>query len=306
MSHDSSNTERDDWGIVHCIRSEGEEEARILRLRIQDVPEGIGKKQIKTALERAGRVFGEGDFLWGNHRIIPHDEWHDLDQAAAEAITYPNLLDEAKGEKRVTVRFPIGLHNALVKAARGKSFNQFCVGVMAAAVGYEQELLAPALPRLAQLLDVSEGEMVSRVQRMVKEAQPRLSSPLSQKMGGHFANVAGLPPEQQKQQAVAFWSDPQNVQDYQNAIQATAHMTEEQLAEMGERLGVSVEKARQLTEKLRALPADHVEQGLKELKAASSEQIKDSSLLLRDVFRGSRPVTTPADEVPEVKISSAS
>ncbi len=284
-----------EWGIVHYIRSEGEE-VRILRLRINDVPESTGKKQIKLALERAGRVFGEGDYLWGNHNILPQDEWLDLDQTVSETIIYTALLDEGKGEKRVTVRFPIGLHNALVKAARGKSFNQFCVDVMATAVGYEREPLAPALPRLAQQMGVSEGEMAGRVQRMGEGSQPTLSSPFTQKMGGHFANITGLPTDQQKQQTVAFWSNPQNVQDYQNAIQATAHFSEEQLVEMGESLGLSVEEVRQRLEKLSALPADYVEQGLKELKETSSEQIKDINLLLRYVFTENILVTKPTDK----------
>lgn len=286
MAQDSDYDTRNDWGIIHCIRSEGEDEIHVLRLRIQAVPSGDGKKQIKTALERAGRVFGEGDFQWGNHRILPRDEWLALDQVAAELITYADLLDEAKGEKRVTVRFPIGLHSMLVKAAQGKSFNQFCIDVMAAAVGYEPEPLAPTLPRIARQQGVSEAEMEDKVQTIADRVRPRLSNPLTQKMGASFANLAGLPPEQQKQQIMAVWSDPDFVQRHNDGMREMMSLTEEELAK---RLGVGLEEAQKISGDLKMLTADYAERGVNGLKASSPEQVKDNTLLLRDIFSGNIP-----------------
>lgn len=297
----TDNSMRNDWGVLHSIRNESEE-VSILRLRVQDVPEGIGRKQIKTALERAGRVFGEGDYVWGNHKILPHDEWLELDQAAAEGITYTDLLDEAKGEKRVTVRFPIGLHNALAKAARGKSFNQFCIDVMGAAVGYEQDPLVPAVPRLAEILGVSEAEMAERMQRMAEGVKPTLTSPLTQKLGHGLTNIAGLPADQQKQMIMSLVSNPQFIDDYQRAVQESADFSEEQLAEMSEKLGLSVEETRERLGKVRALPAGFMEQGLNGLKMASPDQVKDINLLLRDTFTGSLPLATPASETSEAAL----
>ena len=187
------------------------------------------------------------------------------------------------------MRFPIGLHQAAVQATRGRSFNQFCVDVMAAAVGYEPEPLAPALPRLAQQQGISEGEMRARMQKMARETQPTLAAPLTQKMAGHFANVAGLSPEQQKQKIATFWSDPQRVQAYHQAIQASADLSDEQLAQMGEKSGLSVEEVRQRMEKTRALPAGFIEQGITELQA---------NLMLRDVFSGNVPLAPPTDDAP--------
>ena len=278
----------EEWGVLHCIRNETEE-VRVLRLRIGDVPERAGRKEIKTALERAGRVYGEGEYLWGNYLILPHDEWLEQDHSAAEAIRYSDLLDEAKGEKRVTVRFPIGLHNALVKSARGKSFNQYCVDTMAAAIGYEQEPLAPALPRLAQMLDISEDEMAVRVQKVAEGVQPMLGSEFVQKFGRHLANIASMPPEQQKKKIHAVLA-PNFAQEYQAALEAHFNASDEELGEIAEKLGLSVEQVKERREKLRALPADHLEQGQKGLKAASPEQIKDMNLLLRDQFTGALPV----------------
>jgi len=144
------------WGVLHRIQQD-EREHLILRLRIRDVPPGVTNGDLRVALERAGRVFAEGSFLWGNHYITSQAECPDMAHAAGETISYADLLDEAQGEKRITLRVPIGLHAAIVRAARGGSVNQFCIDILAATVGYQEgdplpEPLADGVPVLPEFV----------------------------------------------------------------------------------------------------------------------------------------------------------
>jgi len=138
MPRDSDGPPSTDWGIFHRVLQE-EEEHHLLRLVLTGVPEGIGREALKEALEKAGRTYGEGPYLWGNHKLLPREQW--LPDAGVtgqlepvETQSFRDLVDEANGEKRVTLRLPIGLHAALVKAAEGRSFNQFCVDTLHAAL----------------------------------------------------------------------------------------------------------------------------------------------------------------------------
>lgn len=56
-------------------------------------------------------------------------------------VTYSGLLDELKGEKRITLRLPMGLHSALGREAYSRgygSLNSFCINVLAGAVEYSE------------------------------------------------------------------------------------------------------------------------------------------------------------------------
>jgi hypothetical protein len=139
-----------DWGVLHRVLQD-DEEHHLLRLLIIGVPKPAGREEIKEALEKAGRTYGEGPYLWGNYRLLPRDHWPpDLgsgpEAEAAESLTFSDLLDEANGEKRVTLRLPVGLHAALVKAAEGRSFNQFCVNTLYAAIHMVREGTLETMP----------------------------------------------------------------------------------------------------------------------------------------------------------------
>lgn len=54
-------------------------------------------------------------------------------------VTYASLRDSLKGEKRITLRLPIGLHSALARASYGyESLNSFCIRTLASAVDYSE------------------------------------------------------------------------------------------------------------------------------------------------------------------------
>src|SRR3954454_23900521 len=150
MSAHQTNLSGTRWGVFHRVLQE-ETEHHVLKLVIADVPDAVEKEALKEALEKAGRTYGEGPYLWGNYRLLPRAEWSEEaapDPAGEpmETVTYADLLDEANGEKRVTLRLPIGLHAALVKAADGRAFNQFCVNTLYAALHRVREGPLEVLP----------------------------------------------------------------------------------------------------------------------------------------------------------------
>ena len=59
-------------------------------------------------------------------------------------IPYSDLLDDLKGEKRVTLRLPLELHSLLASAAYSEvssSLNSFCIKKLAEAVDYDESKL---------------------------------------------------------------------------------------------------------------------------------------------------------------------
>ena len=56
-------------------------------------------------------------------------------------VTFSGLLDQLTGEKRITLRLPLGLHSALGREAYSRgynSLNSFCINLLANAVNYEE------------------------------------------------------------------------------------------------------------------------------------------------------------------------
>ncbi len=54
-------------------------------------------------------------------------------------VTYASLLDGSTGEKRITLRMPLGLHSALSREAYSRGYatlNSFCINFLANAVEY--------------------------------------------------------------------------------------------------------------------------------------------------------------------------
>ena len=121
-------------------------------------------RALKEALEEAGRSYGEGPYLWGNYRLLPRSEWPEApapDPAGGEnmeTVAYADLLDEANGERGVTLRLPVGLHAALVKAAEDRSFNQFCVNTLYAALHMVSEGPLEVLPEGLGFMRQTVGE----------------------------------------------------------------------------------------------------------------------------------------------------
>ena len=162
MAQEPTNPPVTDWGVLHRVLQD-DEEHHLLRLVITGVPEHAGREEIREALEKAGRTYGEGPYLWGNYRLLPRSQWpRDLgsepENEQVESLTFGDLLDEANGEKRVTLRLPIGLHAALVKAAEGRSFNQFCVNTLYAAMHMAREGTLEVMPEGWGFLRKTVGE----------------------------------------------------------------------------------------------------------------------------------------------------
>lgn len=311
MNEQNDDSRINDWGVLHRIATD-DGETRRLRLRLRDVPESKGRKDIKLALERAGRVYGEGAIPWGNHTVLPRDEWLDLDNEATETLTYADLLDEARGEKRVTVRLPIGLHAQLVKTAGTKSFNQFVTETLATAIGYEDESIDLSFPRLAARQGVTVEELQGKLAKW--STADTSQSPFAKQFGEGLAKISGLSPEQLKARSDAFMSSPQwaEAQKIHERIQSGedvfADVPEEQIIDAAAKLGLSVEQFRermkQSAEKTRDIDW---ETETAKMSQRSAQEVKDHTLLLRDVFTGraaNYPDTPDAGSSNEINANS--
>lgn len=287
---DLDDTRAHDWGVLHRILTD-DGETRRLRLRLRDVPEGKGRKEIKAALERAGRVFAEGAVAWGNHAVLPRDEWLDLDTEPAETLTFTDLLDEARGEKRVTVRLPVGLHAQLVKTAGAKSFNQFVTDTLAEAIGYADEPIDASLSRLAERQGISVDELRERMVKM--SAADTSQSPLARQFAEHLAKIATLPAEQLKAQNVAFqtspeWAEAQKIHErIQSGEDIFAGITDEQLADTAAKLNISPEQFREKMKEM-GKKTKNIDWNAHTVEVCErpAQDAKDTALMLRDVFSG--------------------
>lgn len=298
----TTDSRSNDWGVLHRILTD-DGETRRLRLRLRDVPEGKGRKEIKTALERAGRVFAEGAVAWGNHTVAPRDEWLDLDAETAETLTYADLLDEARGEKRVTVRLAIGLHAQLVKAAGGKSFNQFVTDTLAGAIGYTDETIDASLPRLADRQGITVEAMRERMTKWSMATD--LTAPFAQQFAEGLAKMSTLPAEQMKAQKDAFlaspqWAEAQKIHErMQSGEDIFAEVSDEELADAAAKLNMTPEQFHErmalVREKTRNVDWDAHRD---EVRQGSAQDAKDTMLMLRDVFSG-RAATAPTDPAPD-------
>ena len=269
-----------DWGVVHRVLHDGGED-RILRLRITGVPENMTRESLRLALAAAGRVYGDGGRAWGNHAILPRDEWTEHEGDPAEILSYADLKDEAKGEKRVTLRIPIGLHTALVRVARGKSFNQFCCDTLGAAVGWAEDSLEAAVPRLAASRGKSDADMRSEINRMASAARADPSERRG-RLASHFGQVATMTPERLKARQDAIMSEPQIQEAFALIPEAMDSLPDSELAATAAAHGITVAKLREKIRKTHAeMPALFAA-----LQSQTPEQAKDTASLLRDVMAG--------------------
>lgn len=128
---------------------------------IAGAPEDTEVAEIKEILEKSGDYNANS---WREYRVIPDNQWeaetkwaYEVDgdirawaielcneegvascvhEPGRHGTTYDELTGRFYDEKRITLRLPWGLHVALSRAANGTSLNSFCIGTLAASVGY--------------------------------------------------------------------------------------------------------------------------------------------------------------------------
>lgn len=131
------------WAVVHLIHVRTPHQ-HIAKLFIEDVPEEIDAKQIRSALTRAGYQFGEFNMSWANHYLSPQDEWEDevvgaWNRGDVKTIDWAEIAptDEMK---RFTLRLPASLYDAVAEAAekQGVSVNTFMISALSAAIGKQE------------------------------------------------------------------------------------------------------------------------------------------------------------------------
>ena len=128
------------YAIVERFLDDEEEKLGEVDFFITEVPDDVTREMVKHALVKAKRVVGRltdhGDLrppLATTSRCFTSDKWpFDLKMqycTASTEITYDDLLAEANGERKETLRIPIELHDTLASLAKheGLSLSEYCL-----------------------------------------------------------------------------------------------------------------------------------------------------------------------------------
>jgi hypothetical protein len=106
------------WAVVHHIHVSTPHQ-HVPLLFIEDVPEEVEEGELRSLLTRAGYQFGEFGIPWANHYLASEEEWGDevvgvYKRGDADVISYNDIAPKEE-IRRVTVRFPVELHEKLKK-----------------------------------------------------------------------------------------------------------------------------------------------------------------------------------------------
>lgn len=126
------------WAVVHLIHVRTPHR-HIPKLFIEDVPEEVDAKEVRSALTRAGYNFGEFGMPWANHYLAPEPEWEDevvgaYNRGDVRTIKWDDIAPK-EDIKRVTLRLPLEVWQAVAAAAekQGVSINTFAITVLSEA-----------------------------------------------------------------------------------------------------------------------------------------------------------------------------
>ena len=132
------------WAVVHLIHIRTPHR-HIAKLFIDNVPEDVTAKQLRSALTRAGWQFGEFGVPWANHYLSPETEWEDevvgaYRQGGVKTIDWSEIAPHEVNVKRITLRLPIEVWQAVAKAAekQGISINTFAISALSAAANLQE------------------------------------------------------------------------------------------------------------------------------------------------------------------------
>ena len=126
----SSPDEEVDWSKGYKILSRSQWDERLVA-DVKQMKQNISMTEKRVNNFPISTVRGENDF-W-----VMLNEDHDF---MCRLVSYGELIDSLRGEKRVTLRLPLGLHTSLVREANAgfyRSLNSFCIQKLAEAVNYD-------------------------------------------------------------------------------------------------------------------------------------------------------------------------
>ncbi len=132
------------WAVVHLIHVRTPHR-HIAKLFIDNVPDDVTAKQLRSALTRAGWQYGEFGIPWANHYISPETEWEDevagAYQRGVMVIDWKDIAPHEVNVKRITLRLPLEVWQAVAEAAekQGVSINTFAISALSAAANLNQE-----------------------------------------------------------------------------------------------------------------------------------------------------------------------
>ena len=128
-----------DYTAYAIVEREWDDEDEVLgdpMLYIVDVPP-VNRQVVKDALVKAKRTFGDPDKPWRNYTLLSADKWNLDTQMAYDAadsliVTFDDLLMEANGERKMTLKVPVSLHQELAELSKkaGQNVDEYCLDIL--------------------------------------------------------------------------------------------------------------------------------------------------------------------------------
>ncbi|BDI30555.1 hypothetical protein CCAX7_26060 [Capsulimonas corticalis] len=129
------------WAVVHNIVIQANHPVngvmQTVELFVTNVPQDLEYQIVKDTIEQAGYFFGDSGVRWGNYQIVPDKDWitgweHEFTYPNKTKISYDELLEQSKIEKRITLRLPPIIHNYLAYSASltNSSLNQLITEIL--------------------------------------------------------------------------------------------------------------------------------------------------------------------------------
>jgi len=136
------------YAVVERNWEDEEEHYGHVKLIISDIPEDTPRDDVKAAVTKAKRTCPDTDHFdledgtsWKNRTLLPADKWHDCPEIEkhfvshwhVDRISYEDLLMEADGKCKLTLRVPIDLRDRLLNMAADdkQELDDYCIDVLA-------------------------------------------------------------------------------------------------------------------------------------------------------------------------------
>ena len=130
------------WAVVHSITIIQNHRLNAGTLQtaeffITNVPPDLDYQKVKDTIEQAGYFFGDAGVRWGNYLLYPEDQWiagwqFEFNDPNRTRVTYDELLEQSRIDKRITLRLAPAIHNYLAycATAANTSVNQLITEII--------------------------------------------------------------------------------------------------------------------------------------------------------------------------------
>lgn len=126
----TSSVDGVDWSRGYKILPRGQWDERLVA-DVEQMKQNISMTEKRVNNFPIATVMGENDFS-----VLLNEDYDSM----CRLVSYGALIDSLRGEKRVTLRLPLGLHTSLIREANAgayRSLNSFCIQALAESANYD-------------------------------------------------------------------------------------------------------------------------------------------------------------------------